>query len=205
MVVRIHNVSKWVKVPEGKVIELVGDRDRKVRIEVNCPEPTRFDVVEGDFLTFLAVVQGYEVLEFVAGAQAHVVPTTEGEVWYFTNDGDQIAEERDDLVSFTKIASRRARNPELELMMFKMNQNMERRMAQQAAEMAAMLAAQAAEVPHDPETGEVIENGEVSSGNDLGTASPPAGGEGGAAEQPAAGQVASAKPAAAIPAGSATA
>lgn len=210
MVVRIHNIAKWAMIPAGQVLKLSGEHRRKVRVEVNCEAPTRLDVIEGEDEgekgTFLAVVQGYEVLEFVVSGVARLVPTTEGEVWYFTNDGDQIAADMPELESFTKIASRRARNPELEMMMFKMNQNMERRLATQAAEIEALREAQAAaEVPHNPETGEVIEDGEVGAGNDPGTAGAPAGGEGVIAEPPAAGQVASAKPGAGIPAGPASA
>lgn len=196
MVVRIHNTGKWSQLKAGDILELTAMQRRKVVLHVNCPAPTRFDVIEGEKATFLAVVQGLEVLEFSAGPEAHVVATSEDEVWFFTNDGDQHASERPEAVSFTKIASRRTRNPELEHMMFKMEQNMSRRLTALAAEMAEMAAA----APHDPETGEVID-GEVgvgsTDGNTGAAASPPAG----AAEPAPAGQVASAQPAAAVPPG----
>jgi len=206
MVVRIHNVGKWQLLPVGEVLRLQGLQRRKVRVEVNCEAPTRFDVIEGDKGTFLAVVTGYDILEFSISAQAHVVATSEGEVWYFTNDGDQIGSDMPEAVSFATVMNRETRNPELELMMWKAEQNMKRRLDMQMAEIEALLAARAAaEVPHNPETGEVIDDGEVSAGNDPGAASPAAGGEGGAAEPAATGQVASAKPGARVPAGSATA
>lgn len=157
MVIRLHNVTKWSRLAPGEALDLRGTQRRKIRVELNCPAPTRLDVLEGDKLTFLAVVQGYEVVEFAASADAALVPTSDDEVWYFTNDGDRDALEKSPFaVSFTKIASRRARNPELERMMFKMEQNMQRRMAKLQAEMDDMRAAQP---PHDPETGEVDETG----------------------------------------------
>jgi hypothetical protein len=197
MVVRIHNVSKWAALQPGDILELRGLDRRRVRVEFNCPAPTRIDVVEGDKPTFLAIVQGYEVVEFTAGAEVHLVATSEDEVWYFTNDGDQIAVERPEAVSFTKIASRRARNPDLELMMFKMEQNISRRTAALEAELAAMRAAQA---PHDPETGEV-EDGEVGDGTADGSDGEAAGGEVGGTEPAPTGQGAGAGAGAGVSAG----
>lgn len=205
MVVRIHNLTKWSPLKPGDVLELKGLASRPVRIEVNTETTTRLDWIEGEKGTFLAVVNGYEVVEFVAGPEGHLVATSEGEVWFFTNDGDQVATARPEAVSFTKIATRRARNPELERMMYKMEQNMNRRMAAQQAEIEAMLRAQAeadAEGGYDPETGEVLVDDEFGAGDDTGGAGEAAGGEGSGAEPPAAGQVASVKPAAArIPSG----
>lgn len=145
MVVRIHNVSKWARLALGEVLELPGAERRKIRIEVNCPAPTRLDLVEGEGrLVFLCVVQGYEVVEFTASGLVHVVPTGDDDMFYFTVDGGEDgASELVDAVSFTKIATRRTRNPELERMMWKMQQNTERRFAEQEAELAALRAATA--------------------------------------------------------------
>nr|QJB21595.1 MAG: hypothetical protein [Microvirus sp.] len=201
MVVRIHNIGKWNVCQPGKVLELAGTHKRKIRLEVNCVAPTRVDVIEGEKGTFLAVVQGYEVIEFVAGAQAHVAFTSDDEVWYFTNDGDEIAAERPEVVSFTKIASRRARNPELELMMFKQQQNINRRLDALAAENAAMRAVMEAAVPHDAETGEVIENDENGGAAAGGPAGEVGGGGAGEPVEPAgAGQGGGGKPATVVPA-----
>lgn len=159
MVVRIHNVGKWAMLKAGEVLELQGDRLRKIRLEVNCPAPTRFDVVEGEKLTFLAVVVGHETLEFTASADAHVVPTSVEEVWFFTNDGDQVAFDVPGAVSFTKVMNRRARNPEQEMIMFKMEQNMLRRMEAQSAEINALrLVAEAKAAGANIETGELEED-----------------------------------------------
>lgn len=180
MVVRIHNVGKWAVLKAGDMLELNGVEGRRIRVEFNCPAPTRIDAIEGDKATFLAVVQGHEVVEFVAGAQVHLVATSEDEVWYFTNDGQEVAAVRPEAVSFTKIASRRARNPELERMMFKMEQNMQRRMDAQFAELEAMREAMAEREGADPETGELPdENGD---GPADGTAGEDAGAAGGGVE-----------------------
>lgn len=196
MVVRIHNVGKWSQLKPGALIELTKTMGRRVRLQVNCEVPTRFDVIEGERGTFLAVVEGLETIEFTAGADAYIgaSPSTDsGEVWYFTNDGDQVAADRPEAVSFTKIASRRTRNPELEHMMFKMEQNMNRRIAALAQEMAQYQA------PHDPETGEVTD--EVSVGPVDGNPGTAEAAPAGAAEPAPTGQVASAKPAAGVPSG----
>lgn len=197
MVVRIHNTGKWSQLEAGKIFKLTGMQRRRVRLEVNCEMPTRFDVVEDDDrVTFLAVVQGQEALEFSAGPNAHVAALSEGEVWFFTNDGDQVAIERPEAVSFTTIAGRRTRNPEMERMMFKMEQNMTRRMTALALELAEMAAA----APHDPETGEVSD-GQVSVGATGGDQGTPAGAPASVAELSPAGEVASAQPVAAVPPG----
>lgn len=170
MVVRIHNIGKWSALKPGQILQLAGEHARKIRLEVNCVAPTRVDVIEGGKPTFLAVVQGYEVIEFVAGGEAHVAFTSDDETWYFTNDGDQIAAERPEAVSFTTIANRRARNPELERMMFKMEQNINRRLNHLAAENEELRKARDAATPHDPETGEVknVENDAGATGGNAG-------------------------------------
>lgn len=186
MVVRIHNVSKWAILRPGDMLELKGAEARKVRVELNSPAPTRLDLVIDDKATFLTVFEGHQVVEFTAPPESYLVATSEDEVWFFTNDGDEVATARPEAVSFTKIANRRARNPELERMMFKMEQNMNRRLDALAAEQAAALAAREAAIPHDPETGE-IEDDQDGNGLPDGGEGTPEGGEGGGSEPPAKG------------------
>lgn len=176
MVVRIHNISKWRCLVPGTALNLGGDSARKFRFEVNCVAPTRFDLLDADGArTFLAVVQGLEVLEFSTGAGASLIPTTEEEVWYFTNDGDEIATGASaEAVPFTRIMQRKARNRELEFMMMKAEQRMNRRLNEQAGEIAAMRE-NMRERGIDPDTGEVID--EVGDDAGAGTTSPPEGGE----------------------------
>lgn len=157
MVVRIHNLTKWHRLPPGGSFNLTGSGLRRVRIEVNCEQPTSFQVIEGEHVAFLAVVQGLETLEFsVSDDIASLVPTSEGDVWFFTNHGDVEAFDAGFVESFTKLANRRARNPALEQMMFKLEQNMTRRLSRQSEELAAIerrIEARAASA--DEQTGEL--------------------------------------------------
>lgn len=182
MVVRLHNLSKWRCMEPGKGLDFLGDAPRKVRVEFNTEQPTRIDLVHGEDddtqVTFLAVIMGMETVEFVAPVGTYLAATSDGEVWYFTNEGDDIATDREE-VSFTKVMNRRSRNPELERMMFKMEQNMNARMALMAEEVAAQVAA--AGVQHDTATGEV-EDDEVGDGLPDGSETAPTGATGGSPE-----------------------
>lgn len=175
MVVRVHNLTKWRCLLPGSALNLGGDAFRKFRFEVNCVAPTRFDLLDADGArTFLAVVQGLEVLEFSTGAGSSLIPSTDEEVWYFTNDGDEIATGASaEAVPFTKIMQRKSRNRELEFMMMKAEQRMNRRLNEQAGEIAAMRESMV-ERGIDPDTGEVIDNGERPPASPE-PASPPAG------------------------------
>lgn len=185
MVVRIHNVSKWACLAVGHGLSLNGQGVRKVRVEVNCPAPTRFDLLDAsDTPVFLAVVQGMETLEFaVESEQAKLVPTSEDEVWYFTNDGDNHANEAVQPESFVKIMNRRTRNPQLELIEWKAKANERRRDAALEAERAEMRA-YIASMRADGETGEIkdVAVGDGAGAGGAGGATAPAGG----ASEPAA-------------------
>lgn len=163
--IRLQNVmTKWEKLEVGEVLSLRGENPRRVRIEFNCPAAARLDLVvqpsvdvtaDDVGIVFLAVVHGYEVVEFSVPGPCHIAVTSEDEVWFYTSDGDDSPQLFGvETVSFTKIMNRRARNPQLEMMMFRAEQNMNRRLA--------MLEAEAAEWRRvrgtDPDTGEVLES-----------------------------------------------
>lgn len=154
MTIKVRDITKWAKLPAGFAINCMGEGLRRVKLEVNCETATRFDVVQGDEMTFLAAVDGLKTIEFVVDGPCEVAADTEGEVWFFTQDGEVTAIEDEGAKTFTKIAGRRSRNPELELMMFKAEQRMNARLESQRAEMEAYLAKVG---KHDPETGEVID------------------------------------------------
>lgn len=184
MVVRIHNVTKWRQLDAGSALKLVGQAGRKVRIEVNCEAPTSFKLVEDDDRpVFLAVVQGLEVLEFGVSADvADLVASSDGDVWYFTNDGDTHAVEAVQPESFVKIMNRRTRNPQLELIEWRAKQNERRRDAaleDERSQLRAFMAELAARAGANPETGEV---GEVSSGTSAGASSGATGAAAGSAD-----------------------
>ena len=167
MVVRLHNISKWARLKAGRLLELAGSQPRLIRLEVNCEAPTRFDLVAPDgksVVAFLAVVTGHEVIEFSAEATVRVGATSDGEVWFFTNDGEDITV-RTDGPTFTSVMARRARNPDLERVMRRARERegrllegMRREFDQREARMRADMAKASKPVPHDPATGEVIED-----------------------------------------------
>lgn len=116
---------------------------RRVRLNVNCANPTTFYFESADGPRLLAAVPaGVDVIEFNAEGAFAVFPQEgAGEVHYQTSETEATAHHVVDPVVFTKLAQRRHRNPEMEEMMFRMQQNMERRLAQQADEIAAALSA----------------------------------------------------------------
>lgn len=200
MVVRLFNLTDWEYLKPGSILKLDGAEGRLVRIEFNVEAPTSLHLVQPDNKhVFLAVVMGLDVVEFRAPAEVHVVASSDGEVWYFTNHGQQITAETDG-PTFTKLMTRAERNPELERIMWAAEQRARRREAQMAAEFDARLAAQAAQhasapaaaqPSHDPETGEVIEDGGGQQNRgvapvDTGSAEPAGGGDKGEASAPAA-------------------
>lgn len=210
MVVKLWNISDWEKVDSEQLLLLDGknDQSRKIRLEVNASWPTRVSLmIPGQGVFHLAVVQNVETIEFWYRGQARLsfssaLPgTDEVEAWVYTSDGQRTSFALPDAETFTKIAQRRARNPELEWMQYQMMQNIERRLEQQAEELHRRYGA-------DPKTGE-IDDGTQDDGDGAGQGAAgaagdvPAGGQqpAGAAQQPAAGAQASGASASGQPAG----
>lgn len=146
MVVRLHNPEKWELLEPGKALQLGSDdpSPRLIRVQVNCPEPTRFDVSGEAGTLFLAVVHGMEWLEFTAAGVVELVPSTDTDVWYFTEDGRDVGLDWEETETFLKIMSRRPRNRAQEWAEFKLLEGRRRIEAdlasarqQMAAEMAA--------------------------------------------------------------------
>lgn len=140
MAMRIHNVTKWRKYDPAVGLSFNGLDGRLIEIELNTEVRARVDLVRDDATIFLGIVDGLQRLEFVTDDPwVDLVVTSEGEVWYFTNEGDYGATVHPEAVSFTKPMQRRARNPQLERMMYEMRQNEMRREAllqEQAAQFA---------------------------------------------------------------------
>jgi len=160
MVIRIHDSARWRKLPNKKTLLLTGDKARKVLLEVNCPEPTQFYLVEGERSTFMANVHGLETIEFYADGVCEVVPTSEGDIWYYTDDGDETGYETDN-PSFVRIWQRQTVNPDLARIMQRVEYNMERKAARIKDELDAYLARREAEIVAaraNPETGEIDES-----------------------------------------------
>ncbi|MFU0507251.1 hypothetical protein [Pseudaminobacter sp. NGMCC 1.201702] len=139
----MNSLARW-QMYSGDAVVLPGvDGERRIRLHVNCEHETAFYRTWGEVGAveqLIAVVPpGVETIEFAAGGDVAwiAVPRDGGQVWYQTADGEPTFVRVVDPVIFTKIANRRHRNPELEEMMYRMQQNMERRLAQQAGEIEA--------------------------------------------------------------------
>ncbi|MCZ7500836.1 hypothetical protein [Agrobacterium sp. ST15.13.015] len=144
MVVKLNSLSRWLSLDSTKAILFSGtaDAERCVRIQFNLEAVTTFyigkDEADADLLCTIG--PGQETVEFYARGDFYVFAEKDaGMVKYQSADLEPTFSEVVDPVIFTKIANRRHRNPELEEMMFRMNQNLERRLAAQAHEFEAAL------------------------------------------------------------------
>ena len=137
----LKDVNKFVLAKPGEALSLVeGEFPREVRLEVNaesaCHLALRTDAGEP---RFLAVVEGRETVLFTIEGPTEVWPTCDGQVWWWTVELEDAAVVSD-AETYTKIAERRARNPELERVARKMQENADRRMAALMREMDAKFA-----------------------------------------------------------------
>ena len=144
MAIKLNALARWASLPHGKQLVLAGKPtggDRRVRLSLNVGEATKVYVSdEGGEERLLAVVQpGLETIEFSAPGRLHVhTDARDGaEVWIQTAETEPTFVEVVDPVVFTRIANRRHRNPELEEMMYRMQLNVERRIAATRDEMEA--------------------------------------------------------------------
>lgn len=144
MVKRIQNLSKWNVLASGEALQLEGDHRRKIRVELNAPMRTRVDVIAEGLTVFLGVIEGLDVVEFTADGVVQLVfsPLNEAElseVWYFTSDGDQYARSTVNPVTFLELPlGGVVRNPQVEMMIFKQQQNNLRLQAQVAKDRVAL-------------------------------------------------------------------
>ena len=173
MSMKLRNLKQWKQIPAGEFLDLPGKR-RLVKLEVNVEAPTRFDVEQDGVPVLLAVVEPWQcplVMQFAVDGDCTVVPTTAGEVWYFTDDG-QFVNYAVTTQSFTKLEQRMEMTPELEVTILKASLRKEQRLREQAELMLLkQQREEAAAANADPETGEVYE-GEVPADPDTGTAEP---------------------------------
>lgn len=122
---RLANLDKWQHVTVDKVMTLSGSPGRRVRVDVNAPYPVRMMHADGDgVLTFLALVEGRDVVEFFAPGDSTI--TVDGELWAHTFDGEKLSVEIPDAVKFTKMVTRRPRDHAFELMQYEARQNAQR-------------------------------------------------------------------------------
>ena len=144
MTIKLNSLDRWNALERGQAIifeKQSNDSERRVRLHLNLAGQTTFYVENEDGPRFLCVAgPGLETVEFaIAGKVAVMADEAAGEVQYQTAEGEPTFATVVDPVIFTKIANRRHRNPELEEVMYRMQLNMERRLAQQASEIEAAL------------------------------------------------------------------
>lgn len=144
MVVKLNSLARWSSLDRTNRIRFTGDDagERMVRIQFNLESVTSFyigrDEMDADLLCTIG--PGVEIVEFSAAGDFYVFAEKDaGMVKYQSADLEPTFSEVVDPVIFTKIANRRHRNPELEEMMYRMQENMERRLEQQAHEFDAAL------------------------------------------------------------------
>lgn len=141
---KLGDLARWRK-HDGKAIAFGSHKVRTIRLDVRAAAPVMVylhanadgEVVD-DFLTLLPA--GLSALEFLAGGGSLVLDS-KGPVSYFTPEIEAVAFENVEEETFTTIAQRRERNPEVEWMEFLMNQNINARMAAMDEEFQRRLAA----------------------------------------------------------------
>lgn len=144
---RLYNVDKWQRCPDGQAVNFSRTDARRVRLDVNAPDPVKLFYSDGEGeLMFLGRVVGRDVLEFQCHGEFAV--TADGsDFWFFTVDGEDFSFAVPDAVILTKIAERRPRNPEFELMQYHANRNIELRMEHMRRELDESWARRLAAAP----------------------------------------------------------
>lgn len=135
--INLKDMTAWRPLETGEVLEYRARRPRPVKLEVNTDRPVALMIALGaQAPQLLALVEGRQTISFVVPGEYQLLHLTEGAtVWCYSADGTVV--HRPNLVeeAYTRIHQRKARDPEMEYMMYSMNKNLERRMAQHAAEL----------------------------------------------------------------------
>lgn len=156
MTMKLNSLARWTKLaPDTGVVFAGKERaERRVRLNLNLEAVTTLMIGIGKEEQFLCTAgPGLETIEFcVAGTFKVYAEKGSGIVMYQSADLEPTHTEVIDPVIFTRIAQRRHRNPELEEIMYRMQSNMDRRLAQQADENAALLALRMKELENAAKT-----------------------------------------------------
>ena len=137
---RLHNITKWKRVQHGEAVNFSGTKPRRVRLDVNAPAPVAvyYNTTEGA-LTFLALVEGRDCIEFHASGE-FAITVDGGDLWWDTTDSEDHSFVIPDAVILTEIVERRPRNREMEMMNYMMNANMKRMLDAQREELEGVWA-----------------------------------------------------------------
>lgn len=170
MLTKLYNVNEYHEFDLSKSLVLHGKKLRRVRLELIASDPVRVSLLKGTLrneLVFLANVDGQATIDFMDEGNIHIVCNAlvdhdDVSVRYFTNDGEAVHSDAVDRTVFTKMHSRRPRNPELEYIQQKMLENNNRLFAKierdaelrdrQAAKRIAALETQLTKVKPDADT-----------------------------------------------------
>lgn len=173
---KLQAITQWAQMPAGQYFDMDGKK-RWVVIDFNVDRLTRLDVVKDGKVYFLAALQpgvGPTRVEFSVDGHCAIIPTTDGEVWFYTDDGDRV-NFAVTTKSFTKLEQRMEMTPELEVTILKANIRLEQRRREVAElKLIQQQRDQAAAANADPETGEVDDETEVPVDADTGAAEPAA-------------------------------
>ena len=140
MTISLNSLSRWQVLPEDGCIWFPDvEGERRIRLHLNCEGETPLYLDDGGGIGFLTTVPaGLQSVEFSVAGKVAVLPAKgAGQVHYQTAEDEPTHVALADPIIFTRIAERRARNPELEQIAAVMSRNLERRMALQADEFEA--------------------------------------------------------------------
>lgn len=135
MTQQLMDLKKWATLAEGKTVTFNRDNPRTVRLDVNTPDKVTLWISEpGHDAEFLALVEGRDRLEFSVDGKFELT-VDGGNCQFYTVDGLDFSMAPTDDTIFTKVVERRERNRDVELMMYKSQQNIERRLAEMQVDM----------------------------------------------------------------------
>lgn len=125
----LKELSRWVRLTD-KGIKFPVKEPRKIRLEVLAENPVKLYVEDGKAKpVYIGSFEGYDVVQFNVTGDARLQADGAGALVWTGEFQDQIIE-IPEAVSFTRMMTRRQRNPELEALQHRMQMNMERRLAQ---------------------------------------------------------------------------
>ena len=128
--IKLDSLTRWTRLGKGQILELPGETNRRIRLNVNSPGYAGLYTVDADGLpTFLATADRRDVIEFAAEGNVRI-GTQDDDVFVYTAENEPTFTIIENAEVFTQIATRAVRNPDLEYMMFLQEQNIQRRIAQ---------------------------------------------------------------------------
>lgn len=164
MTLKLGSLARWKPFPLD-ALNLDGREhgERRIRLNINAEaEVAIYRVFRAlDDQQLVAVLApGVHTVEFSAQGKVSLIAVRPdgAQVWFQTADEEPTYVEVIDPVIFTRIANRRHRNPELEEMMYRMQANVERRLAAQAEEFEQALQRRRTEDEHGRPAETIITN-----------------------------------------------